>query len=234
MAAISGVLEAEGGEHTQTDVGPHREFGVVPINLDQPPAGMEHNLLWETIVKSFADADLTSLPPKVDWIQEVCLYTGTHKPGAMISLARSAADGANVHSDPETAHVAAVSASWELLDSYRLRPGEKVLVLREILLARNSSGVAGSAGGLIEPYLVVGTGIITARGEDAPPEGRLLVFRIVTAADGRGVETGTASRLSLAFETDVKGAVTSLAPLIAKDQRHVVVGWNKQLQAGLA
>jgi hypothetical protein len=120
-------------------------------------------------------------------------------------------------------------SGWGVADAFALDPDEHVLTIKEIPLAE-------TVGMRPECAIVVGTAYVLQRGEDFRSKGRLLVFRIATAAvsaggggDGSGAaadpnssSTGggasvTVPKLRLVYEEDLKGCVTAVAPLIVKE-----------------
>jgi hypothetical protein len=95
-------------------------------------------------------------------------------------------------------------------------------------------------------YLVVGTALISPRGEEAPPAGRVLVFAILpvdpdaSAGDDTAVAAAISTgvlgwRLHLVSENEFGGVVSCLAPLhvpptpAVTDRHHVVAGLGRQL-----
>lgn len=160
----------------------------------------------DALAHAFTAAGLTA-PPAPDSEDQLCLYYGS--------------DAA-----------AGVAGGWRVAAVFALQHGEQVLTVREVPLVVYDSSRPASAPQLIEPHLVVGTGIIGPRGEDAPARGRVLVFRVLPdpASASPHPATGVGFKLSLVAEKDMGAPVSVVAPLAAGDRRHVLVALPRALQ----
>jgi hypothetical protein len=106
---------------------------------------------------------------------------------------------------------------WQQLGEFvTLQPHEHVLCVAEVPLMEKGVAVG---------TVLVGTGYVTPRGEDAISTGRLLGFRVVESmVDGISVV-----KLAQVVEIPFTAPVTSIAALTG-ETRHVVLGIGKSLQ----
>lgn len=159
--ALREEMEAEGGEYTQVDYGEHVDVATMP--LKPSPGGADPS--WDALVRSFSAAGIAELPPIGGIESRVALLFGSKaEPGAW-GVAH--AWGAK----PANAPALSPDGPQPLIDY--LLPHERVLCIAEAPLAE------GGAGARAEPALIVGTGFVGVRAEDARARGRILVFRIV-------------------------------------------------------
>jgi CPSF A subunit region len=127
------------------------------------------------------------------------------------------------------------SASWVCHGEHALLTGEKVLSCMEIPLMDYATAAATNAPPKQESCIVVGTGFVTPRGEDAAGEGRILIFRVIKKV--QLPSSGEQSSLSFPIvtlkcihEQTMHVPISCMAPLLEKGVTHIIAGSGRTLQ----